>query len=373
LINAKFSPIEIKILYKEFIQLNLDTANTLYALWQSEYLIRHKLIDDEIISFLSKNALNHSSPEKPMNENDPSFDSLNTVRGAATHKIMQCYGQKEFEEIIFETVEKAMSDPQVSVRVAVMQELAYLNHLDLNRSFEIFMRLTEKDDIEILKNSFSTSQYFNYKFHLKMYPYFEKIINHKELHKDGNLVVLSWLNDNINDEKLYKKFIHSSNEAKLCAINIAEENLFDENGKPNKKSFKILTEFLKEDGEDFSDAYSSLVLRKFKHSNFKDAKSKLCSTQPRYFLQLLLNCAKDYPVECLTLTQNLDFNEVPNFQNSGSYDKEPVQLILAIYSKLNLDFKNNRKYIKKSLDIFDTMLKYNHLRTSVNQAIELTT
>ena len=40
-------------------------------------------------------------------------------------------------------------------------------------------------------------------------------------------------------EKLYKKFVNSSDEAKLCALKIAEANLFNQNGKPDKKSFKI--------------------------------------------------------------------------------------------------------------------------------------
>ena len=95
--------------------------------------------------------------------------------------------------------------------------------------------------------------------------------------------------------------------------------------------------------------------------------------QPRYFFQLLLSCAKDYPIECLTLVEKLKFDRIPNVQLKGHYDKEPVQLILAIYTKLNMNLSKNRKYVKKSLDIFDSMLKHNHLRISVNQAIQLTT
>jgi len=381
LISSKYSPEKVKNLHKKFTQLDLDRSNTLYAIWQSRYFIQHNLVDKDIISFLSENAKNHPNPEKPMNENDPAFDSLNTVRGAAIHKIIHCYEHKEFEEIIFETAEKAISDPQISVRVAVMQELAYLNHLNLNRSFKIFMKLIEGADIELLKNSFRTSQYFNNKFHYEMYPYFEKIIKNKELHNEGNVIVLSWLYESIDDKQTYKKFIKSSDEAKLCALKIAEANLYDKDGNLDKKSSQILHNFLKEKSEDFASAYSGLVLRKFKHHNFIDAypflveysKSMLCMAQPRYFLQLLLSCAKDYPKECLTLVQNLKFDRIPNIQHRGHYDKEPVQLILAIYTKLNMNLKKNKKYVKKSLDIFDSMIKHNHLRTSVNQAIQLTT
>lgn len=381
LIGSKYAPEKVKVLYKKFIGLKLDPGNTLYAMWQSGYFIQHKLVDKDIISFLSENAKNHPNPEKPLNENNPASDSLNTVRGAAIHKIMQCYEHKEFEGIIFETAERAISDPQISVRVAVMQELAYLNHLDLNRSFKIFMELVKEADIELLKNSFRTSQYFNHKFHYQMGPYFEKLIKHKELHSEGNVIVLSWLDDKINDKKLYRKFIKHSDAAKLCALKIAEANLTDEKGNLHKRSFQILHSFLNENNEDFATAYSGIVLRKFKYHNFinvypfliKYSKSKLCMDQPSYFLQLLLGCAKNYPIECLTLVQNLKFDRIPNIQLRGHYDKEPVQLILAIYTKLNMELKKNRKYVKNSLDIFDSMLKHNHLRISINQAIQLTT
>ncbi|HZJ20737.1 MAG TPA: hypothetical protein VFD35_10350, partial [Pricia sp.] len=265
--------------------------------------------------------------------------------------------------------------------VAVMQELGYLNYLNLDRSFKIFMKLTRGNDIEVLKNSFRTSQYFNVKYHQEMRPYFNKIIDNKNLHKDGNVIVLSWLNDNISDKGLYEDFIKSSDEAKLCALRIAEANLFNSNKRTAKRAFDILDHFLKSDSEDFATMYSSIVLRKFKHHNFTDAyafltkysKSRLCMAQPRYFFQLLLTCVKKHPLKCLRLIQNLKFNRIPNFQLRGHYDKEPIQLILAIYSKLNMDFKGNRKHIKKSLDIFDNMLKHNHLRNTLNQALDLLT
>lgn len=380
LIAAEYTPEEVKSIYKKFIKQDLDRGNTLYAIWQSRYFIQHKLIDYDIIAFLGECAKNHPNPEKPMNENDPAFDSLNTVRGAAIHKIMQCYEHKEFEEIIFETVEKAVFDSQISVRVAIMQELAYLNYLGLDRSFKIFMELVKETNIELLKNSFRTSQYFNHKFHYEMSSYFEKIIENEELHNEGNVIVLSWLIDEINDKKLYEKFIKSSDKAKLCALKIAEANLFNEHGNTDRKSFQILNSFLNEKGEDFASAYSGIVLRKFKHHNFikvhsflvKYSKSKLCMAQPRYFFQLLLSCAKDYPKECLLLIQNLKFNRIPNIQLRGHYDKEPIQLILVVYSKLNMNLKKNRKHVKRSLDIFDSILKHNHLRITVNQAIQLT-
>lgn len=36
-----------------------------------------------------------------------------------------------------------------------------------------------------------------------------------------------------------------------------------------------------------------------------------------------------------------------------------------------MDIKNNKKHIKIALDIFDSMSKHNHLRTTANGTIEL--
>lgn len=380
LIEGKYNPIKVRILFKKLIKLNLDRTNTLYTIWKTEYLIEHKLIDEEIFKFLSKNALNHPNPEKILNENDPLQDSLNSVRGASIHKIIKCYEQTEFSDLIFETIEKAISDPQISVKIAIIIELAFLNHLDIERSFKIFMKLVDKANIQILKNSIRASQYFNIKYHYEMHSYFENLINHKELHKDGQVIVLSWLIHNINDKKLFELFFKSSKEAKLCSLQVAEANLIDEKGKIDKKSLNIITRLLKQKDKNFSSSYSGLVLRKIKNKNFKQlypflykySKSSLCMDEPSYFLQLLLECVKDYPLECLKLVENMNFYKTPNIQGIAYYRDEPVQLILAIYSKLNMDLKNNKQNVIKALDIFDSMLTLNHLRLSANNAIELT-
>ncbi|WP_452221435.1 hypothetical protein [Lacinutrix salivirga] len=380
LIDGEYNPEKVKILYKKLIKLKLDTTNTLYTIWKTGYLIKHKLIDEDIIIFLAENALNHPNPKAHLNENDPLLDSLNSVRGAAIHKIIKCFEYKEYSELIFETIEQATNDSQLSVKVAILQEIAFLNHIDIERSFKIFMKLLEENNIQLLKNSIRASQYFNNKYHDKMYSYFEKFITHKELHKDGHVIVLSWLFESINDKKLFERFFKSSKEAKLCAINVAEANLIDSKEKINIKSLDILKRLLKQKDKEFSSAYSGLILRKIKKNNFKQvysflilySKTSLCMDEPRYFLMLLLTCTKDYPLECLRLLENMNFKRIPNIQESGHYREEPVQLVLAIYSKLNMDLKKNKKHVRKSLDIFDSMLKHNHLRASANKAIELT-
>lgn len=380
LIDTNYNPNRVFDLIKKLINRNLDRVNTTYTIWKIAYLIEHNLVDKEIIEFLSDSALNHPHPNKSLNENYPYFDGSNSVRGSAMIKLIECCKHKEFENIIFQTVEKGILDSQISIRVSIVTNLPYLIKLNSKRSFNIFMKLVNTDDLDLLKNSFRTAKYFNSEFHFKMKSYFNKIIEYKELHKYGEIIVLSWLNEALNNKKLYKKFVKSSDEAKLCAIKVAEAYIFNKSKSVSDKSFSIINDFLKMKSEEFSSAYSGMILRKFQQQNFKIgypfllnySKSYSCRSEPRYFLKFLLTSVKDYPVECLKLVQNINFEKTPNIQKSGYYNKEPVQVILAIYSKLNMDLHTNRKHIKKSLDVFDSMLKINHLSVSANNAIELT-
>src|SRR5690625_289729 len=378
LIDGKFSPRKTKIIFDLFIELELVLVNTLYDINQSAYFIENNLVDDKLIDFLSDKALNHSHPEKPMNEDDPAFDSLNSVRGAAVHKLISCYEFEKYKDEIFEVMNRAVYDSQVSVRIAVMQNLAFLNHLDIQKNFTLFMKLSQSDNEHILRASLNTSVYFIRDFHRKMLPYFDKIIKNKELHSGANVLVLVWLNDKVNNKKLYKRFVRASVDAKLCALKIAEANLFDKKGKFQKKSLYIFNQFLKHKEEKLASAYSGIILRQFKKSNFDESypfllrysKSGLSVAQPNYFLELLIECVRDNPKRCLELIENMDFNRAPDIQKGGYYREEPVKLILLIYSKLNMDLKENKKYVKKALDIFDSFLKHNHLRMTVNKALE---
>lgn len=378
LIKGKFDALLIKELYLKLIKLNLNLSNTLSSIWKVDYLIDNKMIDNAILNYLCNLALNHPNPDRINNPTDPLFDSLNSVRGAAFHKLIDCNYDQNFKDKIFFTIEQAVNDSQTSVKVAILSNLAHLNHLDIDRAFEIFIMLTDTDDILLLKNAFRTAKYFNNKFYQRMLPLHNKVIEIEELHDKGcYIIVHSWLLGYDKNKEYYNRFINSSKQAKLKALHIAEENLFKE-GKLDKKCLDILFEFLNQNDNDFAHSYSTLILRKFNISNFKKllpfikkySKTVLFRNEPRYFLQYLLQCAKDYPYECLELLESMKFNKVTTIQDRGHYDSEPVQLVLSIYSSLNNNFKNNKKQIEKTLTVFDDMLKLDHLRLNSNKVMD---
>lgn len=378
LIKGRFDVQLVKELYLKLIKFNLDLSNTLSSIWNVSYFIEEKVVDKEIVGYLSNSALNHSHPEKSNNPTDPHFDSLNSVRGAAIHRLIHCYYDINFCDTIFTTVENACYDKQTSVKVAILLNLAYLNYLDIERAFKIFIKLTDTNDALILKYCFKSASYFNNNFYLNMLPLMDKVIDNEELHDKGSyLIVHSWLLGYDKNKQYYNRFINSSKKAKLQALHIAEENLFAKD-LLDQKCLDILFEFINQVDDDFASSYSTLILRKFKNSNFKElftfmkkySKTVLFRNQPRYFLQYLLQCAKDYPNECLELLESMRFNKVISIQDKGHYDAEPVQLVLSIYSSLNNNFNINKKQIEKALTVFDDMLKLDHLRLNSNKVMD---
>lgn len=378
LIKGKFDILLVKELYLKLIKLNLDLSNTLSTIWNTTYFIDNEVVDNEILSYLCNLAINHPHPEKIHNPTKLDHESLNSVRGAAVYRIMHCYYNKDFSQVIFDTIEKVSDDKMDSVKVSILLNIAYLNHLDTDRAFKIFLKLTDTDDAQLLKYCFRSASYFHKKFYKSLLTLMDKVIANEELHDaGGNLIVHSWLLGYDKTKEYYNRYVNSSQKAKLKALHVAEGNLF-EKALIDRKCLDILFEFLNQTGEDFPRVYSALILRKFTLSNFtellpfmkKYSKTIIFRNAPRYFLQYLLKCAKDYPNECLELLENMKFNKVISNQNHGHYESEPVQLILSIYSSLNNDFKVNKKSIERALTVFDDMLKLDHLRLNSGKVMD---
>ncbi len=381
LVEAEYNEKVIASIYKSILDYELNLSNTLHMIWIADFFIKHEIVDDKIMTFLTNSALNHENPSSPMNPRDPSFDSLNTVRGAAIRKVIQCYYNPEFADIIFSTVEKAANDPQASVKVGILGQIAFLNHLDLDRSFRIFENLVDTNDVEVLNNSFWSADYYVGQFFEQMLPYFDTIIRREELHKNG-VVLLSkcWIGSDKFKESygLVQRAMNASEKAACAIIRTAEGNLFKEDEKIEKKCFGLLYDLLDKTGEEISSHFSGLILRKFKPSNFekaytfldKYASSMHASNEPRYFLNLLRDCAKSYPLKCLELMKKCIHFDNNDIQKKGYIDREPTQVVLAIFSSLSKMFEPESESIEETLDLFDKLLQNNRLRGRAMEAID---
>ncbi|MFY0603261.1 MAG: AAA family ATPase [Flavobacteriaceae bacterium] len=380
LIDSKFENETVRDLIKQVIFYDdLNISDTLRTLWHIEYLVKNEVVDNKIFNFLTDLAINHENPSGVMNLHDPQFDSINTVRGSAVAKVMKCYYNKEFSEQIFSVVEKASKDEQISVRVAVISNLAFLNHLDLEKAFSIFLSMVSSKDIQLLKSSFWSASFYKSKFFNKMMSYFEFIIDNEELHKGGiPLIVSSWLYHDI--EESYDLVVKASSKGReaLCSIIGTAEKCIYKDGVLNQKSYDLLIDLLKYEDDEAASRYSGFVLRQFKPHNFEKAlpflrkyvNSSHANKEPRYLFNYLTDCSRDYPLECLELMKAAIHFDNANIQERGYFDKEPVQVILSIYSSLNKYFETKRDKLEETLDLFDSLLQNNRLRSYATRAID---
>lgn len=377
LIEGKYDPEKVKQLYKKLIKKDLDREYTLYSNWKARYFLETNTIDKEIVEHICDVARNYPVKEKDHNPNHLLTDSLNSVRGSAIDILMHLCEHKEHEELIFSTIEDVINDCNLSVKAAIVHNIAYLNHLDIPRAFNIFKKLFSTKENEILKHSINSGQYYNNSFHEEMEDYIVDLMENESTQETSYILVKSYIEEKVFGLKYYNKFIAKGKPAITCVLKVAEAYLFNK-GKLDNRALNLLYQFLDNEDEEISREYDAIILRKFMEKDFvvlydfmlAYSKSKVCKRSPHYFLEYLIKCSKDYPDECLNLLSNIDFTRAPNIQQSGYYDKEPVQLVLGIYSKF-LTTKTDKKKIEKCLDIFDSMLQHNHLRNNANKAIEL--
>lgn len=377
LIEAKFNASKLFPYYKFLISKELDETETLYSVWKARYFIVNKVIDEFTFKYLAKLALSHPNPCINNSRNDLLSDSLNTIRSSAISKIIDCAYIENFRGSILEIVGDCCKDIHPSVRVSILHNIAHLIQIDSVKCFYLFKELIEKSSDEEIKYCFSSAQYFLYNYHQKMDFLFKRILNNHELHKSGGvMIILCWFYNYSGGIKYFDSFVQSSKEAKLGVLKIAEELIEDK--KYRKKSIALFQRFMKEDDKDIAHCYSGFILRKGNKIPFVEinslcmeySKSELVKFEPNYFLKYLQKQATLYPSEVLMMIANMDFTTPPNIQFSGYYDKEPIQVIISIYSELYNRKQKDKKAIKISLNMFDEMLKIPHLRNTANNALE---
>lgn len=385
LIEIKFNPLKVKELFFDFITTHspLNEYDISYLCYYSSYFIKTKTIDTAIITFLKDVSLDANYFEDKNIQYLKKTDLINntgtTIQGSAISRLIECHIFKEYNEIIFSTLEKIIycTPCRDTIKIFIVSNLAYLN--DVDRSFALFKEITNTDNVDILKYSIESAQYFNFKYHTELDYYFNRILETPEIHKESFLMVTSWLHDLDPKKELYNRFISTGKNAKLCALDIAEEFLINNESKEiNQKALAILFEFLSETDKDIAMEYSSIILRKFKPENFEElipflkeySSSTLCEKKPTYFIKYLTKCSTVNALEVLKLIENINFKATSNNTETYHYDKEPIQLILSIYSKLVSETNKNYNLIDKALNIFDNMLTNKFLRSNANEAIE---
>ena len=355
--------------------LNLDTEHTLYLIWKASYFISNRNISARTVDFLVRMATTHEDPNQE--KGNVLQHAANSVRGAASSKIIELYYNHTYKDIIFDTLNKVAKDKQFSVRVSILIHVANLMHLDEERTIALFLDLINEGEPEIFKYSFWSVQYLiEYDFD-KLMPYLTKAVKIPGIEKNiATVLAVAWIKGKDKSYQLLQAVLKKSQEARSAAVEVAARNLFDEDEQTRIRCGHLYKRFLKETDKEIAHKYSVSFLHldpvyfaKMLPLLKKYAISNIVKQTPHYFYEYLLNSVRLYPKPIIDLLASWKEYDKPDISEGGHYDSEPVKLIIGAYNSLR-ESESDRKYARKALKIFDSMLQDERFRSSANKVIE---
>lgn len=373
--EGNYHPNKTMQVFKKAIKNKFSQFETLQLVWITEYFIKHKIVDDTVLDFLCYNAINHEDPKE--DKENPLQHGINTVRGAAVDRIVRINFNVSFSDKIFSTLLNACDDLSLSVRVSMMPSMFVLMHLSRERTLELFLKATLKNEEEIISYSFKTAQYLSHNYFEKLLPYFEKaMIYDSTIENVSILLAIAWLNNKEESYDLLQKALKNNNKAKSKMIDVSINNIIRNNKKLDPKCVELYCSFLNEVDKDIITEYGNSFLF-LKPKDFqillpilkKYAKSRMGTVNLHYFYDYIMKCVKKHPRECLLLLSNFKKQEKPDVQQGYTAD-ERIKVVIGIYNSLRESIPYEIKYLNRALTIFDYMLQDTSYRKDAYRVIQ---
>ncbi len=382
LTGSSYSTEKIASLFQEFLKIRKGEICEFplqMTVWLTSYFIKNKIIINDIVNFLCDIIRNH--PDKEPLNNDLLTDGINSVRGAAVDRLLSCYEYKEYEELIFSTLESIASTANVVTRATAISKLAWLNNLNQERNLELYLKLVEDFDTRLLSLPLHNLHPLVYLIHsnfARLVPFFERAIEIEESHKVmSHILLFAWLNEYEKSNDLLNCVLSKSTIAKQTAINIAFQNLNDE--KSFNKCYRLILRFLNESDSNIADEYEHSFIRleppifpKIEKYLFKYVKSKTGTKREYNFYRFLQKCIlhyqnKEIAEKCILLTLDFNNHQKPDLSESA-LTKEPLQVVIDSYSVIR-EYESQTKSLELAMDAFDSMLKIPEYRGNLNEML----
>lgn len=381
LVDANYDPEKFQFLFKELTRMPLTGFHVRQLVWLADYIIKNKLVDKELISYLCKVAAEDPNPERPVNPDNPEFDMLNTNRGAAVHALVKCFTHKEFGDKIIETLEKVTEDPIASVRISALRDLAVLMNIDKAKTLNLFLKFTAAaDDYHISNASINCAQYLAHYNFEALVPYFERGIRVEKVQDQLAIIIaIAWLNEKRGSYQLLEKVWKNSDGAKANMVDIALRNYVGADKKVKAKCLRLYTKFLDAESKAVIHQYNTAFLH-MNPAHFKYflpflkkfATSKVAAREPHYFYEFLAKSSKANPVEVLDMLKNYKKYNEPNSVTGPYYSPDdPVKALIGAYNGLYDHSPVKVKYVRKALDLFDEMLMQQLFRTEAQTVLNI--
>lgn len=372
--EAAYNPHQLLSLFKIATKHTVNRENALYLTWITDIFINHHVVDADIIDFLVQLALHHEDPQK-QHYDAVLRQGINSVRGSAIYRLLHCTYNEKFKESLFVVSEVVANDPVISVRASLVSQLARLIEFDKDRTINLYLKATESAKAELVSASIGSLKYLVSHNFEALLPRIKEWASFDSVQEDlGAILTWCWISNYKGSERVMNRIFKKSSKARAIAIRIGYENF--QNTSVREKCKILLERFLTDKSEDVAHQYNVMYLH-IKKASFNDwlpfikkySRSHIAKKNPQYFLEYLVNNSTVHPTQCLDILDNLKTLPRPNISNGPYYQDEPLKIVLNSYNI----FVNseNEEYLKKSIEIFDRMLKIDFLRQQANSALHL--
>lgn len=357
------------------------------------YLIRRETYDQQIVSFLKENALDINLCESNRNGDKKAETSINglvgfginTSHGAAADKLMHV-AEKQYEQIIFETVEKILSIGPPESRAVILRKLAYLNRLDQERAFELFVStLAKEDNPYVLASSMEAIQYMSNIDFLRLAPIYEKLIRITNLGNDdmqflAQLLLFYMLINKPGAKQLLYKFVEvNANCHEILLRKIIKHFYF--NADAPSKFVPVLMYLL-----ELPDEQKAEKLRfnfyGIEHIDLMDinsfvksyAKSSYFTLTDNFIDYLSLQSGR-HPLECKQLFKLAMTKELKDADEDEYYFRMDImsniaKFIVGVYNSLKGNDLESKTHRKELLQSFDDILKDYRYRRNAGKILD---
>lgn len=339
------------------IQQHISTESTTY-------------LNIEIFNFIKTIAINFPDRQIVIKDQQQEYNKpmdiittgINSARGVAVQCLISCYNMSDYSNQIFETLNSVSESANEITRSCIIYQAAYLNHLDIQKAYDLYLKTIRDFNPLLLGIPFHTGHplfyFMNYNFS-GLKEVFEKAIEIEiAAEAFSNFLINAFLNNKDGSYKLLLKLLHNSKKARRNIIHVIAKECVHKD-EYSSKGWRLMHYLLKYDDQDNGESYNNFFLKlNVEYSrdviNFIEAylNSPVSNHRNEYFFKYLLDLVSHDSERCLTwlLMSN------PVIPPERYHENTALNILIESYNGIREYDKENTS-LEKAMDMFDTLLQ----------------
>lgn len=328
-----------------------------------------KYLDIEIFNLIKTIALNFPDRQIVIKDRDQDYNKpmdivttgINSARGVAVQCLIACYKMSDYSDQIFNTLNSVSENANEATRSCIIYQAAYLNHLDIQKAYELYLK-TVRDFNPLLlgipfHNGHPLFYLMNYNFS-GLKEIFEKAIE-TEIAGEAfsNFLINAYLNNKEGSYKLLLKLLDRNKKARNNTIHVIVKECLH-NNKYSLKGWRVIQYLLKYDDKENAENYNNFFLKlKVKYCpevvTFIDTylKSSVSSYRNEYFFKYIRDLISEDSEKCL----NWLLMSNPVIPPERYHDNTALNILIESYNGIR-EYDKENILLEKAMDMFDNLL-----------------